>query len=142
MMAQERSRLFLLCGAGLFLGTLSLFGLFFIVEIVHPERFTQGASVIGVGAAVPPNEYNVLAEELRRKEAELAEREAALRGETRPDASDERKHDPLLAISLAATLILFALLLLNFYLDWRRERMTKMFPPHFGIHAGELQTRL
>lgn len=143
MTAHGKRRLFLVGAVGLFAGTAALFGLFFVAEIANPARFAHEASVIGVGAAVPPNEYNILAEELKRKEAELREREAALR--SAPGVLPARERDPLLAVSVAATIILFVLLVLNFYLDWRRGRdegPAGVFLSRVGTHAGELQTRL
>lgn len=146
MAAHEKRRLFLVGVIGLFFGTVALFGLFLATGVGHPERWNNEASVIGVGAAVVPNEYNILAEELKRKEAELAEREAALRAGTANTPLATRERDPLLVVSVAAAIILFALLLLNFYLDWRRERRqrpeARVFAGHVGIHEGELQTRL
>ncbi len=80
-----------------------------------------GSAAIGISAAVPSNPYNALAQELVEREAELDRREALVReAESRSVFWD---FSALLApYSFAVSFLLFALIALNYILDWRRSR--------------------
>lgn len=94
--------------------------------VASPTLFARGALMLGsaaasLSAAVPANPYNTLAEELALREAELDRREAALRSDA--SAGDTASFSEQLApYSLAASGLLFTLLTLNFFLDWRGRR--------------------
>jgi uncharacterized membrane protein YobD (UPF0266 family) len=91
------------------------------------EMFTRGGAMfanvtIGASAAVPPNEYNTLAQQLSDKEKELELRESAITqyesqntGETLPATTNI-----IALLSLVASVLLSILVGLNFYFDWRR----------------------
>ncbi len=103
------------------------------------------ASVIGVTAGVSSNQYSLLAQQLAQKdleissrERELMEREQAL-NEQYQSAIFRSQNGVFYAISGAA-LVLLLLILLNFYLDYVREKREEHVP--HKAHLGELQTRL
>lgn len=104
------------------------------------------ASVIGVSGAVLPNQFNVLAQQLAQKDLELSSREREiiererLIGEEYQSAIMRNQQTVFYAIS-AVALLLLLLILLNFYLDYAREKREHAA----GVgktHLGELQTRL
>lgn len=119
--------------------------------------YDNAASVVSIGASMAPNDYNTLAQELEKRadelserERELALREAALNsGSILPSSNTER----LLYLMGGTILLLLLLILVNFYLDWRRGRVTSDTEntrdtntvahdvPH-ASHEGELTTRL
>ena len=75
----------------------------------------QTAQVVGVFAAVAPNEVNTRMEELDAREADIAARESLLIEDiTRRDRSI------LIIVSLIGA-VLLALIMLNFYLDQQRR---------------------
>ncbi len=121
------------------LHSLGIFSIALIVVAFYASLFqtsspTPGArliaqlgSAVGMSVGVMPNEVNTLAAQLREKEEHLAqrehtveEREALLRG----TLIDQEKTYALSreALSLFGGGLLFALLLANFYLDWRRAK--------------------
>jgi hypothetical protein len=84
------------------------------------------ANVSSINAAVPPNEYNTLAQqfsekdrELTAREQELIAREKALDAKYQEEIAST-KRTTLLTI-LGATVILILLILANFYFDIKRE---------------------
>lgn len=102
------------------------------------------ASVIGISAAVEPNASNLLAQELERKERELtdkekelAQREASLAEDYRTQIAANKRFT--FAVLLGITILLLALIFLNFYLDLWRERKLNSKK---AVHAGELKTTL
>ncbi len=110
------------------------------------------ASVVGMGAAVLPNETSTMAQALENKETELNLRELAIDAREREiravvlEEAGKQNHRTLLVIA-GITLCLLALIGMNFYYDRRRGRAatskedaaTKKGP---HAHEGEFQTRL
>lgn len=77
------------------------------------------SAAIGMSAAVLPNSENMVAAQLAEKERELNTREAALTEKQGRFLGDER----FALVSFLSSLVLFALLALNFVMDWRRDRL-------------------
>lgn len=93
-------------------------------ELVARAPLMLGSAAIGVAASVPENPYNSLAQELRVKEEELKVREQQLSGNGGNTLPQSGFFNLTMAlVSFALSIILFVLLLLNFYFDWHRERM-------------------
>jgi hypothetical protein len=101
---------------------LSLYGNF----TLGPKEFTrQLGAAIGASAGVLPNEYNTLAQALLKKEAEVNQKEAALSEREAAVLRQGREKDTTLVfIVLSVGVLLLFLILLNFYLDWRRNHKT------------------
>lgn len=102
------------------------------------EALDQVATVVGMSAAVPSNEYSQLAQQLTEKERELSAREAALVAQEETQrgtlSDDVRRANARTLIALSVALvILFILVGLNFYFDLHRGRRED---------KPELQTRL
>jgi hypothetical protein len=81
--------------------------------------------VIGVSAAIPPNEWNSLASALAQKEAELNTRESALSLREQSiaaevDVMQQSREKRIYGYLFGVTTILFLLVISNFYLDYRR----------------------
>lgn len=98
-------------------------GMYAIVQ-APPALLIAGASkmlanaVVGMSAGVPENPYNSLAQELAAKEASLNERESAMTTRLEKNSGEPS----LLTIySFILSGVLFVLLLLNYYFDWRRS---------------------
>jgi hypothetical protein len=88
-----------------------------------PKEFARelGAAV-GASAGVLPNEYNTLAQSLLKKEAEVNQRAAALaEREAAVMRQGDEKSTKLVFVVLSVGGLLLVLILLNFYLDWRRK---------------------
>lgn len=88
-----------------------------------PKQFARelGAAV-GASAGVLPNEYNTLAQALLKKETEVNQREAALaEREAAVLREGGEKNTKLIFVVLSVGGLLLVLILLNFYLDWRRK---------------------
>lgn len=113
------------------LGTSALLivaGILFLVGAATFEEIRssvgQAAAEVGLSAKVSPNEWNTIALQLEEKDsrlqgraAELDERERALNA----SRTSELKLAPWFIVS---GLALFGLVLLNFYLDYRRRTIT------------------
>ena len=110
------------------------------------------ASVVGMGAAVLPNETSTMAQALESRETELNLRERAIDAKEREiravvlEEAGKQNLRTLLVIA-GITLCLLALIGMNFYFDRKRGIVpaTKIEPvtkkgPH--AHEGEFQTRL
>ncbi|KKW35447.1 MAG: hypothetical protein UY81_C0041G0003 [Candidatus Giovannonibacteria bacterium GW2011_GWA2_53_7] len=111
------------------------------------KMLDQIASVVGMSASVPPNEYSQLAQQLTEKDRVLSVREAALvtQEEAQRDSlsADVRRANARTLIALAVALVvLFILVGLNFYFDIRRSHPVAEDAYHHISHEGELQTRL
>jgi hypothetical protein len=109
------------------------------------EALDQIATVVGMSASVPSNEYSQLAQQLTAREQALSDREAALvlqeetqRGTLNDDV--RRANARTLIVLSVALVILFVLVMLNFYFDIRRHQRESEV--HGNGHEGELQTRL
>lgn len=98
-------------------GVLIAYGLPSAPEVANTISATASA-VVGVTAAVGENPDNALAEALRAKEDELAARERNLDART----PSPRESDPLAMYSLILGSVLFALVAVNFFFDFRRRR--------------------
>lgn len=101
------------------------------------------ASVVGMGAGVPPNEYNTLSQSLADKEKALSEREALLQVKENAIAqavSDDVRRDNMRLLLLvgSALLVLFGLIGTNFYFDWKRGH--DLSGPARGIAHGTIRT--
>lgn len=87
-----------------------------------PKEFTrQLGSAVSVSAGVAANEYNTLAQAIFEKEAEVNAREAALAEREMAVMNGSEKDTKLVAIVLSVGFLLLVLILLNFYLDWKRK---------------------
>jgi hypothetical protein len=99
---------------------LSLYG---NISLGSQEFARQLGAAVGASAGVLPNEYNTLAQSLLKKEAEVTEREKAVAAQEaeilRPGAT---KDTMLVFTVLSVGLLLLLLILLNFYLDWKRRK--------------------
>jgi hypothetical protein len=80
-----------------------------------------GASGAALSAEVPPNPYNTLADQLAQKEQQLNDREAAMNAQA-AKPSFLSSGNLFGFISFLLSLILCALLALNFYLDAKRGK--------------------
>lgn len=85
---------------------------------IYVETHRQPAAV-GVSVNVAENEYNALAEELSAKEQELQKREAALNAF--PSGTPIEGPSNAIVYTTLVGLILLTLILMNFYLDYRRR---------------------
>lgn len=106
--------------------TLATFRLLAIGEAPFPTvpSWSQLGAVVGVTTSVEPNQYNILAEQLKNKEETLAERERVLQEAESKTLVSSQGVDRLLQYLLGISGVLLLLILLNFLLDWRRgQRM-------------------
>lgn len=87
------------------------------------QQAMMSAASVSISAGVAPNPDNTLAAQFAAKEAELGQREAALAAREAESASDMRDRAGM--ISLAASIMLFVLVAMNFYLDRRRWGFTR-----------------
>lgn len=113
-------------------------------DLASFKNSSFAATIVGIGASIAPNEFNSLAEELQSRsqnitvrEQELSLRESQLGIEYR-NAIKNNNRVTLFAL-LAVTLVLVSLILLNFYLDYKRG---KSLSEKGRSHSGELQTRI
>ena len=95
--------------------------------VIGKYFIAQVGSAVGVTVGVAPNPFNTLAQQLKEKELALADREKELQQE---EAAFGKKIDKKLATQNKIFLyllivggILALLVLLNFYLDYRRRRI-------------------
>lgn len=79
------------------------------------------SAVVGLSASVDPNPENTLAAQFAQKEAELQEREAALLRAENPTRSF-LSMDSYALYSFILSILLFVLVALNYFFDWRRGR--------------------
>ena len=73
-------------------------------------------------ASIEPNEYNRLAQEIKEKQEELERREAVVVEKEAVSAEDKVVNDRVVAYVIAISSLLLILVILNFYLDWRRRK--------------------
>ena len=111
-------RVFFLCF--IIVGSLYLIGL-------SPVSITKfiGAklgSAVGVSTSVPENPFNKLASQLKEKEEALALKEQELNLKAEELSSDNGGQDILIIVLGAGIVVLFGLVLLNYYLDYRRRK--------------------
>ncbi len=123
------------------------------VNIVTMRTVENIAGVVGMGASVPPNESNLLAQALEERKTELDEREKeidAKEREIRAIVIEEtaKQNRITLYVIAGVTLFLVLLIVLNFYLD--TGRVVTPVPPRGGTtekgdphaHEGEFTTKL
>lgn len=79
----------------------------------------QIASVVGVNVGVEPNPYNTLATQIQQRENDLVRREEAVAKRESITISEETKTQKTALLSLILGSMLFTLILLNFYFDWK-----------------------
>lgn len=107
--------LFILC----VVATLAILDMAFDISpaAISQYLFAQVGSAIGMSTAVPPNPFNTLSRQLEEKEKALLEKEAGLaeKEELLAEKTDGKNH------LLIGGGILLILILLNFYLDYRRR---------------------
>jgi hypothetical protein len=83
---------------------------------------------VGMSTSVPENPFNKVALQLKEKEQQLNEKENAL-----DLKADELAHDnytlqtKLTIILIAGVALLFLLIMLNFYFDYKRKQQEKIF---------------
>lgn len=94
------------------------------------QQAMLSAASVSISAGVAPNPDNTLAAQFAAKEAELAGREALLAAREAENASFMRDRAGM--ISLAASVMLFVLVAVNFYFDRRRWVFTR----RVGAAAG------
>lgn len=89
-----------------------------------PKEFAREfVAAVGASAGVLPNEYNTLAQSLFQKETEVNQRERALaEREAEVMREGSRKDTLLISLALSVGFLLMVLILLNFYLDWKRRK--------------------
>jgi hypothetical protein len=101
--------------------------LLFVSGIVVPETRTISedasqylANVIGIQAAVLPNEYNTLNAQLEDKSKAIAAREIAV---TLREQDTQESDTAVFVLSVLLALVL-VLIIINYILDFRRQSMT------------------
>jgi hypothetical protein len=109
------SKITIVCAA-LFIGV----GLITLLVLLHYRPGSVAGVTVQNYAAVPANPYNQAAEQLSRKEAELSAREAAVNAA----AARQSRLTGYLYVVLGA---LFVLILINFYLDFKRSGPRQLF---------------
>jgi hypothetical protein len=77
------------------------------------------ANVVGVGASVSPNEFNVITAELQKQRAELDQREREIDARAREGSTNDTTSTYILS---AILFILLCLILMNYVLDFVRSR--------------------
>ena len=98
----------------------------FRISIVGENPLSQLGTAVGVTVAIAPNPYNTLAEQLKQKEIALQEREQTIQEAESEAQIKSQKGDRTLSYLLGVGGILLILILANFYLDWRRERLARL----------------
>ena len=85
----------------------------------------QVGSAVGVTVSIPSNPFNTLAKQLAEKESILSEQERELKQKEEflqeRIAGEQRSQNRVLLYASLAGGVLFLLISLNFYLDWRRR---------------------
>jgi predicted PurR-regulated permease PerM len=101
-------------------------------RLVADAQSMMADSGAALTAAVPPNPYNTLAQQLDAKEQALNDREAALSAQDRKNTG--LSFNELFGfISFALSIFLFALIGLNFYLDSRQRSKGSAVSSRFSV---------
>ena len=80
---------------------------------------------MGLSVSVPENPINKLALELKQKEDQLDQKELDLnQREAEIEKQIDAKYNPAIIILSAGILVLFFLILVNYFLDYRRKKVT------------------
>jgi hypothetical protein len=77
---------------------------------------------VGMSTSVPENSFNQLASQLKEKENALAQREKELKIRADELQKENDGNDFLVVALGAGIIVLFALVLLNYYLDYKRRK--------------------
>jgi len=87
----------------------------------------QAGSTIGVSVSVSENPFNTLAQQLKEKEIKLQEKEKELLKKETALKKENISSQGKIILSLISGLliILFILILINFYLDYKRRKELK-----------------
>jgi hypothetical protein len=114
--------------------------------VMAKNAYENVAGVASMSAAVPPTEYSYLALQFAQKEDELTTREQALLAREQAFGAQYQKTidaNKRLTLSVlgGVTLLLLALILINFYLDMQRRKSETKREVSRG-HSGEFTTRL
>ncbi|OGG40810.1 hypothetical protein A3A21_01100 [Candidatus Jorgensenbacteria bacterium RIFCSPLOWO2_01_FULL_45_25b] len=108
---------------------ISIFGLgsHFILRanpnLLKHKLLGQLGSGVGVFAVVEPNPLNTIAKQLKTKEKELEKKETML--QERENATSQRGIEidkNILYVLMFLSTLLFILVVINFYLDWKRGK--------------------
>ncbi len=105
------------------------------------------ADSVGVSVGVEENEYNQVAEQLKERanqldsrEQSLAELEQEIKAELIAERQAERRAFLFLSV---ASVVLMALLAVNFYLDWRRsERIRRIKRGAYVLRNKDQRSRI
>jgi len=86
---------------------------------------------VGLSASAPPNQFNTLAQQLENRRQDLDAREQSLKQREAAFADAQRKEiNTTLPYVVAGMCILLFLILLNYYLDWQKRRVTERVSVH------------
>ena len=86
------------------------------------EFLAQVEGTVGLAVGVAPNSYNTLDQQLQTKQAYINGEEAALQSSTAATAPAGMAGEPLFVSLVVVAGVLFILVVLNFYFDWRLLR--------------------
>ena len=112
-----------------------LLGTFFFGGVValvvgRPPSISAMLGDVGVAVGVAPNPYNSLNDQLNQKqeainqaESNLQAQEAAFASSTAPTAAGQNA-SVVWYVALGLSILCLVLIVVNFYFDWRRSRMT------------------
>jgi hypothetical protein len=90
----------------------------------------QFGRAVGLSVGVPENPFNKLALQLEEKEDQLNVREKSLNEqEAKLAAQAEVRYSPLLTGLTIGVIILFLLVIFNYYLDYRRKKRAEKNKP-------------
>ena len=96
---------------------------FFVASDTGNRTLRQLGSVIGLYASVEPNEYNTLAQQLEEQKAELDKQKLQIEQE-KAQLQQEKEDNNDITIIYVTSIggLLLVLVLLNYFLDWRRRK--------------------
>jgi hypothetical protein len=102
---------------------------FFSLIGLNPINITEflGAKfgqAVGMSVSIPENPFNRIALQLKEKENNLNEREAALSAKEKQISQTEigGGQNNLMRVLIVGIIILFILVIVNYYLDYRRRK--------------------
>jgi predicted nucleic acid-binding Zn ribbon protein len=82
---------------------------------------------IGITVSIPPNPFNILAQQLKEKESTLSAKEQEIQQkETLLKEQEREKKDKIILYFSLVGVVLLILVLVNFYLDYRRRRTSQI----------------
>ena len=111
-------------------------GMLFVTIIVSRDLYRDisipsgslGGQAVGISISIPQNEINSKAQVLLEKERELETREALLKeSETLTSGTNANRGSDIMMMYVSAIgTLLLLLVLLNFYLDWKRSEIREV----------------